>query len=114
MADSSGDDLDELPELSESEGGYASSTVDYRGRRGDSEADLHRFFKELVRQEEMLNAAEEDARAGGCSQLQSYLNDHGTHTQCGPIDFLDGNRGSEECWTCTEPDMRHISVNSGD
>ena len=104
----------------QSDGADASSTVDYRSHREDSEADedeesdLHSFFEELVKQEEMLKAAEEDARAGGCFQLQAYLQKHGTQTQHGPTEILDGNRGAEECWTSTEPDMRHLAVNSGD
>ena len=90
--------MDELPELTESEGDDASSTVDYRIHGEDSQAyddygnDLHGFFEEPVRQEEMLNAAEEDARAGGCFQLQAYRQEHGTQTQQGPFEIPDGNR----------------------
>ena len=101
VANSSGDDPDELPEFSEPDGDGVPSTVVYRSRGEDAEADedeendLHSFFDELVRQEEMLNTVEEDSEAGAHVHIRAYLQEYGSQAHHGPIGSLDGNSGAK-------------------
>ena len=101
MAEESGSDLDELPELSESDGDRLPSTLDYGSHRGedadpddDQEWDLHLYCEELMANKEVVKAAEDDAVAGGFACLQAYLNEHGAKSTQGPIEILDGEVGT--------------------
>ena len=102
VAEDSGSDPDDLPELSESEGDGLPSTLDYGSHRGedadpdsDEEWDMHSHFEELMADEELVRAAEEDAVAGVVVGLQASLNEHGTKATHGPTEVLDGEVGAE-------------------
>ena len=75
-------DLDELPELSESVGGDASSTVDYRdcGEESDQDEDwdLHTLLSGDSSHAELL-----------LQDLGSHLEEFGTKAKYGPIELLD-------------------------
>ena len=119
VADVSGSDLDELPELSESEGGDASSTVDYRSHRKDDETysqeewDMHALVTgdpsrgEFAMAGELRKSVEEDSKTGGVPNLRALMAEVGTKANYGPIEYLDDQNG-EECWLSTEPDMQHL------
>ena len=97
-------DLDKLPELTESEGEDASSTIDYRSHREDDEDsqeewDMHALMTgepsrgEFSMLGEMKNAVEENATTGCENSLHAHMAEVGTKARYGPIEYLDGQNG---------------------
>ena len=104
VADVPDNDLDELPELTESEGEDASATIDYRSHREDDEDsqeewDMHALMTgepsrgEFSMLGEMKNAVEENATTGCENSLHAHMAEVGTKARYGPIEYLDGQNG---------------------
>ena len=110
MADVPDSDLDELPELTESESGDASPTIDYRSDR-KYEDDFQEEWHALDSGE--LSLTNECMLSGSEKDLRTLMEEVGTKAHDGPTECLDGQNG-EECWLSTEPDMHHLRDPGGE